>query len=82
MGDHCNLKCGARLINSVLGDNSTVSCCEMLSNLIFPGHEQHHNNSFLIAACIKGQSNMLRLMPPLNGTAYPLITTMSSIGSI
>jgi hypothetical protein len=30
----------------------------MLSNLIFPGHEQHHNNSFLIAACIKGQSNM------------------------
>jgi len=58
MGDHCNLKYGARLINSVLGDNSTVSCCEMLSNLIFPGHEQHHNNSFLIAACIKGQSNM------------------------
>jgi len=58
LGDHCTLKYGARLLNSVLGDNSTVSCCEMLSNLIFPGHEQHHNNSFLIAACIKGQSNM------------------------
>ena len=58
LGDHCNLKYGARLLNSVLGDNSTVSCCEVLSNLIFPGHEQHHNNSFLIAACIKGQSNM------------------------
>jgi hypothetical protein len=58
IGDNCNLKYGARLIHSILGDNSTVSCCEMLSNLIFPGHEQHHNNSFLIASLIKGQSNM------------------------
>ncbi|AEV29615.1 hypothetical protein SpiGrapes_1820 [Sphaerochaeta pleomorpha str. Grapes] len=58
MGDNCNLKYGARLIHSILGDNSTVSCCEMLSNLVFPGHEQHHNNSFLIASLIKGQSNM------------------------
>lgn len=58
MGDNCNLKYGARLIHSFLGDNSTVSCCELLSNLIFGGHEQHHNNSFLIASLIKGQSNM------------------------
>lgn len=58
MGDNCNLKYGARLIHSFLGDNSTVSCCELLNNLIFGGHEQHHNNSFLIASLIKGQSNM------------------------
>ena len=58
MGNNSNLKYGARLINSVLGDNSTVSCCEILNNLIFPAHEQHHNNSFLIASCVMGQSNM------------------------
>ncbi len=52
------LKYGARLINSVLGDNSTVSCCELLNNLIFPFHEQHHNNSFLIATTLMGQSNI------------------------
>jgi len=52
------LKYGARLINSFLGDNSTISCCEVLNTLIFPAHEQHHNNSFLCAALIKGQSNM------------------------
>ncbi|MBO7587123.1 MAG: DUF4954 family protein [Bacteroidales bacterium] len=58
LGDNCNLKYGARLLNSVLGDNSTISCCEVLNNLIFPSHEQHHNNSFLISACVMGQSNM------------------------
>lgn len=58
LGDNCSLKYGARLIHSVLGDNSTISCCEVLNNLIFPSHEQHHNNSFLISACIMGQSNM------------------------
>ncbi|MDH5826741.1 DUF4954 family protein [Sphingobacterium faecium] len=52
------LKYGARLINSFLGDNSTISCCEVLNSLIFPAHEQHHNNSFLCAAMIMGQSNM------------------------
>jgi signal peptidase I len=52
------LKYGARLINSYLGDNSTISCCEVLNSLIFPAHEQHHNNSFLCAAVIMGQSNM------------------------
>jgi hypothetical protein len=58
LGNNCSLKYGARLIHSVLGDNSTVSCCEVLNNLVFPGHEQHHNNSFLIASLILGQSNM------------------------
>ena len=58
IGNNSNLKYGARMINSVLGDNSTISCCEVLNNLIFPAHEQHHNNSFLIASCVKGQSNM------------------------
>lgn len=53
-----NLKYGARLINSMLGDNSTISCCEVLNNLIFPAHEQHHNNSFLIASLVMGQSNI------------------------
>ena len=58
LGNNSNLKYGARLINSFLGDNSTISCCEVLNNLIFPAHEQHHNNSFLVAAVLMGQSNM------------------------
>ncbi|MBF0433663.1 MAG: DUF4954 family protein [Fibrobacteria bacterium] len=58
MGNNCKLKYGARLLNAFLGDNSTVSCCEMLNNLIFPAHEQHHNDSFLIAALVMGQSNI------------------------
>ncbi|MCK4796850.1 MAG: DUF4954 family protein [Spirochaetes bacterium] len=57
-GRNTQLKYGARLINSFLGDNSTVSCCELLNNLIFPFHEQHHNNSFLIATTVLGQSNI------------------------
>ncbi len=58
LGNNSSLKYGARLINSYLGDNSTISCCEVLNNLIFPAHEQHHNNSFLIASVVMGQSNM------------------------
>lgn len=58
LGNNSNLKYGARLIHSILGDNSTISCCEVLNNLVFPGHEQHHNNSFLIATLVMGQSNM------------------------
>ena len=58
MGRNSSLKYGARLIHSVLGDNSTVSCCEILNNLIFPVHEQHHNNSFLIASLVQGMSNI------------------------
>ncbi|RVU24857.1 DUF4954 family protein [Sandaracinomonas limnophila] len=55
---HSQLKYGARLINSYLGSNSTISCCEVLNALIYPAHEQHHNNSFLCAAVVQGQSNM------------------------
>lgn len=58
LGNNSNLKYGARLIHSFLGDNSTISCCEVLNNLIFPAHEQHHNNSFLVAAVVMGQSNI------------------------
>lgn len=58
MSSHSQLKYGARLINSYLGNNSTISCCEVLNSLIFPSHEQHHNNSFLIAATVMGQSNI------------------------
>lgn len=58
LASHSQLKYGARLINSYLGYNSTISCCEVLNSLIFPAHEQHHNNSFLCAALVMGQSNM------------------------
>lgn len=56
--NHSQLKYGARLINSFLGYNSTISCCEVLNALIFSSHEQHHNNSFLCAALLYGQSNL------------------------
>jgi hypothetical protein len=58
MASHSQLKYGARLINSYLGNNATISCCEVLNSLIFPAHEQHHNNSFLCASLVMGQSNM------------------------
>ena len=52
------LKSGARFFDSFLGENSTIACCEVQSALIFPFHEQHHNNSFLIASTLQGQSNI------------------------
>jgi hypothetical protein len=58
VSDYSQLKYGARLINSFLGPNATISCCEVLNSLIFPAHEQHHNNSFLCAATVMGQSNV------------------------
>lgn len=58
IASHSQLKYGARLINSYLGNNSTISCCEVLNSLIFPAHEQHHNNSFLCASVVMGQSNI------------------------
>ncbi|HEY1113961.1 MAG TPA: DUF4954 family protein [Chitinophagaceae bacterium] len=58
MASNSQLKYGARLINSYLGNNATISCCEVLNSLIYPAHEQHHNNSFLCAATVMGQSNM------------------------
>ncbi len=57
-GRNVKLQYGVRFINTILGPNSTISCCEVLSNLIFPFHEQHHNNSFLIASTVMGQSNI------------------------
>ncbi len=58
MASQSQLKYGARLINSYLGSNSTISCCEVLNSLIYGAHEQHHNNSFLCASLVMGQSNI------------------------
>ncbi len=58
LGTRCTLEDGARFINSCLGDNSTIAGAEVQNALIFPGHEQHHSNSFLIAAVVAGQSNI------------------------
>lgn len=58
IGENTSLKYGARLLDSIVGDNSTISCCEVLHSLVLPFHEQHHNNSFLIASHVQGQSNM------------------------
>lgn len=58
LSSHSQLKYGARLINSFLGENSTISCCEVLNSLLFSAHEQHHNNSFLCASLVMGQSNL------------------------
>ena len=58
VASHSQLKYGARLINSYLGNNSTISCCEVLNSMIFNAHEQHHNNSFLCASLVMGQSNI------------------------
>jgi hypothetical protein len=48
----------ARITESFIGDNSAISCCEIAHSFVFPFHNQHHNNSFLIASCIGGQSNL------------------------
>ena len=58
LGEHVHLEFGLRLNDSVVGDNSTLARCEVGNSIIFPAHEQHHNNSFLIAALIMGQSNI------------------------
>ena len=58
LGEHVKLEYGLRLNDTVVGDNSTIARCEVGCNIIFPAHEQHHNNSFLIAALIMGQSNV------------------------
>src|SRR5690606_42035129 len=52
------LEYGARLINSFLGDNSPISCCDVLNSLLFPAHEQHLNNSFLSVALSPAQRHM------------------------
>jgi NDP-sugar pyrophosphorylase family protein len=48
----------ARITESFIGDNSAISCCEIANSFVYPYHNQHHNNSFLIASCIGGQSNL------------------------
>ena len=58
LGENVKLEYGLRLNDSVVGDNSTVARCEMGNSIVFPAHEQHHNNSFLIAGLIMGQSNI------------------------
>ncbi len=58
LGQHVTLENAARVIHTVVGDNSTIACCEVLHSLIYPAHQQHHNNSFLIAAAVGGQSNI------------------------
>lgn len=58
LGNNVTLLNSAVVVDSFIGDNSTLSGCEVRNVLLFPGHEQHHNNSFLIAALIKGQSNI------------------------
>ncbi len=58
LGENVHLEFGARLNDTVVGDNSTIARCEVGNSLIFPAHEQHHNNSFLIAALVMGQSNL------------------------
>ena len=58
LGEHVHLEFGARLNDVVVGDNSTIARCEVGCSIIFPSHEQHHNNSFLIAALVMGQSNI------------------------
>ncbi|MBQ9417658.1 MAG: DUF4954 family protein [Bacteroidales bacterium] len=58
LGEHVHLEMGLRLNDTVVGDNSTLARCEVGNSIIFPAHEQHHNNSFLIAGLIMGQSNI------------------------
>ena len=58
LGENVHVEDCARINDSVVGDNSTIARCEVGNSIIFPAHEQHHNNSFLIAACIMGQSNL------------------------
>jgi hypothetical protein len=58
VGQQVSISEGARVYQSVIGDNSHIAGCEIGHALLYPCHEQHHSNSFLIAAHIQGQSNM------------------------
>ena len=58
LGEHVHLDFGLRMNDTVVGDNSTLARCEVAASIVFPAHEQHHNNSFLIAALVMGQSNV------------------------
>lgn len=58
LGENVHLEMGARINDTAVGDNSTIARCEVGNSIIFPAHEQHHNNSFLIASLTMGQSNL------------------------
>jgi len=58
LGDGTTLELGARLLHTILGENSAVGCAEVQHAMLAPFHAQHHNNSFLIAARLGGQSNI------------------------
>lgn len=58
LGENVHLAFGLRLNDTIVGANSTLCRCEIGHSMIFPAHEQHHNNSFLIAALVMGQSNI------------------------
>jgi hypothetical protein len=57
-GECVEISQSARISHSVIGDCSHISCCEIANSLVGPFHSQHHNNSFLIAAYVGGQSNI------------------------
>ena len=58
VGQQVSVAEGARVYQSAVGDNSHISGCEVGHAFLYPCHEQHHSNSFLIAAHIQGQSNI------------------------
>ncbi|MCR4827585.1 MAG: DUF4954 family protein [Bacteroidales bacterium] len=58
VGQQVSIAEGARVYQSAIGDNSHIAGCEIGHSFLYPCHEQHHSNSFLIAAHIQGQSNM------------------------
>ena len=58
VGQQVSIAEGARVYQSAVGDNSHISGCEVGHAFLYPCHEQHHSNSFLIAAHIQGQSNI------------------------
>lgn len=58
VGQQVSISEGARAYQSAIGDNSHISGCELGHSFLYPCHEQHHSNSFLIAAHIQGQSNI------------------------
>ncbi len=58
LGSDVTVEKGARIINTMVGDNSTIACAEVQNSMLFHSHQQHHNNSFLIATSLLGQSNI------------------------
>ncbi len=57
LGAQVTLEQGVRLRHSVVGDHSTLTRCEVLHSLIYPGHQQRHT-SCLTSSCMMGQTHM------------------------